>query len=110
VRIVNELAPGVIASGAAPQTVLTPRLPPTPRRLTLRRRLKTIACWLLRRRRAAAAFEPLDAAARRDLGVTAGWNATEAAARIATARREIELNYLLSASSRFVVRNVDAGL
>lgn len=110
-RIVNEFAPGAIASGAAPHLGLTPALPSTPRRFSLRRRFRAIARLLLRRRRAAPGFERLDAAARRDLGVTAAsWNAMEAAARIATARSEIELNYLLSASSSFVVRNVDAGL
>ena len=113
-RIVNEFAPGAIAGGATIRTERAAIESPALRRSGLVRRIKALATLFVRGRRKSAGIrelDQLDSATRRDLGLAeGGWSARGAAARAEAVRRDVELNYLLSASSRFVVRNVDAGL
>ena len=113
-RIVNEFAPGAIAGGATIEAGRAPAHEPSLRQSGLIRRIGAIVRLLMRRRRAALVrgeLDQLDAATRRDVGLAErGWSAMDAAARVAAVRRQTEYNYLSSASSRFVVRNVDTGL
>ena len=113
-RIVNEFMPpagGALAPAAGQSSVLHSATP-----TSFVRRIHALLRLMLRRQRArrtGAALEHLDSAALRDLGLTRSDTASTAsrfADRVAATRRQTELDYLLSASSRFHVRNGDGAL
>lgn len=115
-RIVNEFMPpagGAWASAAHPSNVPHKEAPTFAR---IVRRIRALLRLMLRReraRRTLAALDHLDSATLRDLGLTRSEAAsmmTELAGRVAATRRQTELDYLLSASSRFHVRNGDRAL
>lgn len=107
--IVSAFVPGPRSAAA-----LMTRAVPVRRRRGLVRRVAAIVRLLARRRRARHAvtpFQELDHATLRELGLT-DWHRAEVArgTGLAAMRHRTELDYLLSAASRFVVRGVDTAL
>ncbi len=112
-RIVNEFMPS-IGTASTPLPAATPSYAGADTKgLRIVRRLRALMRLIVRRRRAVrhlAELQHLDDATLRDIGLTRSEAASvvsEIGGRVAATRRRTELDFLLSASTRFHVRSAD---